>query len=188
MGTTAGKQKFEEEFEALLDSDNPDSVAMFGFIRRIIKQFELNSNVSDILHEVYLRGINTEISGKEIDNPLAWMRSTAYNIVRELSREEIKNYKLSNKLETAENQYCQISCNEIDDIIERIQKTWEKLKIEDREILEMRIINGYSWKEIGEIYSRRNKSANLAALRKRGQRALLHLREIYHSLELEEEV
>ena len=83
------RHAFDREFHLMLTSGSSEGCSMLAFIGRTLTQFRLNNsyNPSYILNDAYMRGIKFIESGGRIDNPLAWTRSTAYNIIRELSRE-----------------------------------------------------------------------------------------------------
>ncbi|NET56134.1 MAG: sigma-70 family RNA polymerase sigma factor [Symploca sp. SIO2E6] len=57
-----------------------------------------------------------------------------------------------------------------------------QLPTEKRKLLSLRIVDDLSWKEIADYYRERGEKISAATLRKRHQRALNSLRELYIGL------
>ncbi|MGD1910950.1 MAG: sigma-70 family RNA polymerase sigma factor [Rivularia sp. (in: cyanobacteria)] len=176
---------FDAEFETLLFPGSSSAHSMQAFILRRLAQFNLSRhlNVTEILIEAYVRGVRQIEKGEYIENPVPWIRSTSYNIIREYSRERNRNYQIeSDKLESP------VDCSLIDsqdsnENSERVLLAFEKLDEEEKEILRLKIVEKLKWKEIIQVLEKRGIIfKNEAALRKRKERALKHLRQIYHSL------
>ena len=166
---------------------------IFFFIKRSLLQFKLNGQLqeSDILLEAYIRVRQKIESGESIQNMPAYLNRVAFNIIREKSKKQKKAEDLHIRL--INNGYGHPDTTSgTDDTdsykINVLLKALEELKPEDFEIIQLRIVNGLSWKEISEyLTSSENKehSKNLSAsaLRKRGERALKRLRKAYFSVE-----
>lgn len=174
---------FDAEFETLLFPGSSSAHSMQAFILRSLAQFNLSRrlNVTEILIEAYVRGVRQIEKGEYIEKPIPWIRSTSYNIIREYSRECNRNYQIEeDKLESP------VDCSLIDsqDINEnRVLLAFEKLDEEEKEILRLKIVEKLKWKEIIQVLEKRGIIfKNETALRKRKERALKHLRQIYHSL------
>ena len=178
------RQAFDAEFQTLLFPGSSSAHSMLSFVLRSLIQFNLSQSftVTEILIEAYLRGIKQIEKGEYIENPIPWIRSTSYNIIREYSRERRKLYQLEEeKLEFRAN--CSLVVfQEINENLEKVLLAFEKLDEEEKEILRLKIVENLKWKEIIEILGERGIKKNEAALRKRKERALKHLRQIYHSL------
>jgi DNA-directed RNA polymerase specialized sigma24 family protein len=74
--------------EEVLGNRNPYAYSVLSAIKRSLRQFRLSSRIEayEILHEAYLRGKSLIRSGQTIRNPHAWLKATAFNIVREKYR------------------------------------------------------------------------------------------------------
>ncbi|NEO57498.1 MAG: sigma-70 family RNA polymerase sigma factor [Okeania sp. SIO3B5] len=85
-------KNFDLEFRELSRRNNRESDSLFVYIWMRLKQYKLNKfyQQNDILNEVYLRGIKALEEGKTINSLSGWIRGTAYNYIRELSRKESK--------------------------------------------------------------------------------------------------
>ncbi|WP_143288216.1 sigma-70 family RNA polymerase sigma factor [Calothrix rhizosoleniae] len=181
------RHAFDREFHLMLTSGSSEGCSMLAFIGRTLTQFRLNNsyNPSYILNDAYMRGIKFIESGGRIDNPLAWTRSTAYNIIRELSRERKKFLPLEEgRVEDSTHEI--LTHEDIFENMERVKIALTHLNAEDKELLQLKIVNNLSWNEIYQYWkSTGRKLENAATLRKRKQRALKKLRTIYHSLEVE---
>lgn len=176
-------QKFNSELTSLLDADNPQARSLLAFIRRSLWQYNLQDKISviDIFVNAYLRGVEQLLSpsGKSIQHPKAWMRGTTLNVIREHARKQQKE--------------CQLSIEPIDELSQRlvddsvveenldtVAKAFHRLSHDDRKLLELKYLQGMSWKEVRDKLGKPNDS--LPALRKRGQRTLDKLRTEYHEI------
>ncbi len=94
------RQAFDQEFETLLNSGSPYATSMFAFIKRSLAQFHLSNSYSItwVLNEAYMRGVKLIAAGERIEKPLAWVRVTAYNIIREQSRDLKKSLPLEESI------------------------------------------------------------------------------------------
>jgi RNA polymerase sigma factor (sigma-70 family) len=185
------RKRLNLEFETLLETNNPEFRSIFFFIRRSLKQFRLDNyyNVIDVLTETYIRAINyVENQQEDIKNLQAWIRVTAYNVVREFSREQQRYQSLDkyretqHSLELAKIPNSLAIENDIEPKIIILQSALQNLEDDERKIIEMRFLEGLSWSEIAKrLESEEGKVINIAALRKRGSRSLQRLRQIYTS-------
>lgn len=185
----SGRRRFDQEIQALSDPENPDAHTILPFIRRSLKQFHLDDrfDVYDILNETYLRAVKLMTTGTEIRSPLAWVRKTAFNVIREISREQ-KRYLLidpdqveSELVVEAIWEYL-IPEDSLDANCETVMSALQALGLRDRELLNLRFVEGLTWREIGERLAVNGEPLqNDAALRQQGHRALKRLRDRYHS-------
>lgn len=68
-------------------------------IEHKLYRYNLRSyEASDILSDTVMRAIRYLEENKEITNVVGWLRLTSYNIIREKSRQEVKQAKLAGKL------------------------------------------------------------------------------------------
>ncbi|MBD2465734.1 sigma-70 family RNA polymerase sigma factor [Oscillatoria sp. FACHB-1407] len=172
-------RQFNAEIYCLLKANNPRTRSFLSFIKRTLRQFHLEDihTEFDIFNESYLRGVDFILKGSSIKSPKAWMRKTAYNVIRERSRD-------NHRCQPVESEYMEallVSEEIIELDLEVVRQAYLELESSDRQILELRIVENLSWRDIGERFVEMGESPqNEPALRKRGQRAMQRLREIYH--------
>ncbi|MBV6621382.1 MAG: sigma-70 family RNA polymerase sigma factor [Rivularia sp. (in: Bacteria)] len=179
------RQAFDAEFETLLFPGSSSAHSMLGFILRSLAQFNLSRSftVTEILIEAYVRGVKQIEKGEYIENPIPWIRSTSYNIIREYSRQRNRICQLEEERIEPPTDCSLLDFKDVNEDLERVLLAFEKLDEEEKEILKLKIIEKLKWKEIIQVLEERGiRCKNEAALRKRKERALKHLREIYHSL------
>ena len=89
------KDQFDLEWKNLLSPSGNNSLFL-PFIRARLKQFHLDQvyTETDIINEVYLRGVKTFQKGKVIESFSGWIRGTALNYIRELNREKFRLMQL----------------------------------------------------------------------------------------------
>lgn len=91
------RERFDLEFQALLDQNNPDTRSIWCFVERTLRQYRLDSHIlaDEVLMEAYMRGIRQIVTKqKTIVNPLGWIRLTANYIILEYSRTLHRNVSL----------------------------------------------------------------------------------------------
>lgn len=181
-------QSFNAEIQALLQSKNSDAYSILTYIQRCLKQFNLSQlyQPNDILHETYLRGINCINSGKKIENCLAWIRGTAFNIIREFNREAQKSHLVEPNsiwqevaLESAQGYVME---SELDEDLKAILMALEVMNPENFKILRLKYVEDMSWKEISRLLVAEGEELQTEeTLRKRASRTKKKLRQIFHS-------
>jgi len=190
-------RQFNAEIQFLLKPHNPHARSLLAFIRRSLKQFRLDGHLTeiDIFTEAYLRGIQyLQQADNSIRHPKAWMRITAYNVIRELHRNQsryaaaayddfIEN-DLGRQVVAQDQQVQLVDAQAIDTDIYAVFQALRALPTCDRILIGLKVINGLSWREIRQWYGQwfDDPAPSEAALRKRGQRALERLRQQYHRL------
>jgi RNA polymerase sigma factor (sigma-70 family) len=182
--TVSALTRFNEAINELFSSQDPRNISTLKFIHSRIKQFNLNCDINSVVSECYLRGIRLIQKGEKIHNPLAWIRATSYNIIRERSRKKrkviVNSLVIENCLADTSTEDVAISCQAE---LSLLKKAIAKLSPEDQAILEMRWIKELSWNEVAQIISLEGKQLGVDALRKRGQRAFTRLRSLYKAME-----
>lgn len=187
-------QQFNVEIQSLLKRQNSHARSLYYFIKRGLKQFNLDSLYTeiDIFNQAYLRGVNLTKSGTAIKNPKAWMRTTAFNVIRELSRSHQRDHSVvydelveadQAKLEIASIQMENflVSDEVIETDLQAVWLAWQELDLKDRLIIDLKFIRDLSWKEIRQhLLDLGEPIQTETALRKRGQRAIERLRKLYH--------
>ncbi len=187
-------RQFNVEIQSLLKRQNPRARSLYYSIKRSLKQFNLEGNYTeiDIFNQAYLRGVELTKSGTAINSPRAWMRTTAFNIIRELSRSQRRHQLVvydeladadQAKLEIASMQReDSLVCDEVIEAdIQAVLLALEELDRENRLIIELKSVQDLSWKEIRQrLIDLGDTVPSEATLRKRGQRAMERFRELYH--------
>lgn len=181
-------QSFDLEFANLLSPNNASGDFFFAFIRRSLKQFHLDKayTETDIMSEVYWRGVKTLQKGVIIESFLGWIRAVAYNYIRELSRERSKSVQLEEYHLPEQKRANILEQNPIEDEnlklkLELVSIAFKKLNPEQQKLLRYKVIEDLSWRKIqglGEY-----QDFTVPALRKRKERILKKLHLLYHSLE-----
>jgi len=180
---------FNTEIQALLKSDNPDAYSILTYIKRCLKQFNLSQlyQPNEILNETYVRAIKSIESGKKIENCLAWIRGTAFNIIREFSREAQRSHLVepnSRWLEvTLESVQCNVTESEIEEDFKAILMALKAMNPADCKILCLKYVEGMSWKKISKLLIEQGEEWQTEeTLRQRASRAKKKLRQIFHSI------
>lgn len=188
-------QEFNRDIQLLLKPNNPHARSLLAFIHRTIGQFGLRDYVTeiDVFVEAYLRGVRyTDKHRTQIRQPKAWMRSTAYNIIRECKRDR-QQYSTAAFDELMEQgqlggphqpQAEPLESDMINRAIQHVVQAFESLDSEDQDLIHWKIVDGLTWNEIHQrLVAQGGDAASVTTLRKRGQRALEQLRRSYHSLD-----
>ncbi len=166
---------------------------IFFFIKRSLRQFKLDGQLqeSDVLLDTYLRVRKKIESGESIQNMPAYLNRVAFNIIREKSKKQKKSEDLHIRL--INDGYGHPDTTSRTDNSDSYQitillKALEELTSEDLELIQLRIVEGLSWKQISDYINsfkdnENKKKVYASTLRKRGERALKSLREAYFSVE-----
>lgn len=184
------RRAIEEVMSQILDSDSPFAYSMIPTVRRFIRRYNLESRVepAEILVEAYLRGLNATNQGIRIERHRAWLRATAFNIIRERDRKEKKERPTDPQaaiLDSAcdPDSYCDSSC---DRNLTLLWQAFKQLRIaepETAELMDWRILEQLSWSKIQERYREQGrKTPTVEALRQRFSRAKRKLRQLFHKL------
>lgn len=158
----------------VLNGETDELHQILPFIAWKLHQFHLEHQYDprDIFLDAYNRAVKAIEKGEEIRSVPAWLKSTAFNIIREYSRkagklrtEPLQDQKLPNAPD-----YC-----DTDELLE-IRLAWlltalAKLKTADQEILHLRM-QGLSYEEIAQ-----QRGGTVAALRQKVSRLLKQLRQ-----------
>ncbi|MDB9526664.1 sigma-70 family RNA polymerase sigma factor [Oscillatoria sp. CS-180] len=181
-----GLQELNDYLSRVLavDAAHSDRSLLF-FIQRRLSQYHLDDHlaIDDILHEAVLRTQKAIQDGEVIRCLPAWMNRVCFNIIRERSRE----YKSRKKLNYQLVQELDVNTDDIEPVfeigikkIDSLLSSWRSLKEADRNILILRHVDKYSWREIAARFSEiEGKEISEQTIRKRGERALSKLRESF---------
>lgn len=179
------RKHFDHAVQALFDSNNPESITFCASITRTLRQHRLSGtyDTKDIIAEAYARSVVKIEEGTLIQIPLAWLRRTCLNVIREFKREQTKIDKPKLDGDGCSFGGEAIEKILIDEDLQAIRFALKKLSREDQQILHIRIVEGLSWQEIGERLAGVSASPiRTGTARQRGSRALLRLRQHYESI------
>jgi DNA-directed RNA polymerase specialized sigma24 family protein len=178
---TDSSQVFYDRFLAATDPSSScgriSGGILYAFIRRTLKAYNLSSiyTENDILHEVFIRGLEAQNTGKTIINLQAWIRGVSLNVIRELSRKEKHTYPIKDWQDFAAIE--QLDSMEVNQEIKSIQQALQTLQPIDQAILMLKVVEGHPWEKVIQILQdKTGQSFAITALRKRKQRALDLLR------------
>jgi RNA polymerase sigma factor (sigma-70 family) len=182
---TQNKKQFDKAIQALFDGRNPESMAFCASITRTLRQFRLSGtyDAREIISEAYARSIVKIEEGVFIQIPLAWLRRTCFNVIRDFKRQQTKIDKP--KLDGEVFSMGEVAIDQIllSEDLKTIRSAFEKLNPEDQNILQARIFQGLSWQEISDrLCSANELSIKPGTARQRGSRALTKLRQQYKLL------
>lgn len=178
---------FNFGFQNLLDPESASGLSFLAFIRWGLKQFRLDSfySADDVLSEVYTRAYRLiHDEHIEIINLPAWAKRVAFNIIREWSRRE-RRFEALDALDrevTDESVHLSVDSSAVAKEIRTLLQAWQELDPDEQKLLQLKIVEELPWQEISSRYALENKTISESALRKKKERALKHLRKIYHSL------
>ena len=188
LDNSQARERFDEEFRTLVMSNTPDAYSVFTSVQQRLRQFRLwNYEPDEILNDVYVRGCKLIDSGTPIQKPLAWIRSTAFNVIHERSRERNKMRNWTHKVDlivvSVLPQFNVDDCQTDDPNYIALKSALSKMAQKDIKILQLRYgQDNLSWQEIGKrLENGAHCSTNPATLRQQGFRALKRLRKLFHS-------
>ncbi|MEO0868988.1 MAG: sigma-70 family RNA polymerase sigma factor, partial [Cyanobacteria bacterium J06642_11] len=175
----------------ILGNGNSYAYSTLATVRRHLYQFRLIHQFEpyEILFEAYIRGKACQRKGEQIYNPHAWLKRTAFNIVREKSRQTQRQaaqnyddieYRISAPPEDV------LEKIDLRHEIELLYKALRTLSREDdhtAQLLVWRTIEQLSWEQITARLAELGETdiPTQATLRKRVSRAKKRMRHIMHS-------
>ena len=172
---------------ALRDGRQPSQQGMhlWVFTRQSIRQFNLQRTYSEahILNTAYLRAVEAIEDGKCITSPYGWLRSAAYNYIRECDRDRKKKAELNE--ECFSNEWGSTHDNQraTPENITKLEAALQKLTSLERKILQLKVVDGKSWKAIqAELEATQLGSYRVDTLRKQKSRTLRKLRRYFKAL------
>ncbi|WP_445634104.1 hypothetical protein NSTC745_05856 [Nostoc sp. DSM 114161] len=139
-----------------------------------------NVSHEDVLHHVILSLIKAIKSGREVRNPVAWSRCVAGRYITkqyELCRQSI--LVESGTLEFLDNREQKPSSAFDTDDLAHLHSQIARLKDSDRQLIQWRFFENFSWSQIADLLSSQTKVVTEQAARQRGKRALDALRSLY---------
>jgi len=182
------RRQFDIAIQALFDMDNPDAQSLWANTKRTLYQFRLSGTyeVREIFAEAYARGIKKIESGTIIEQPLAWMRITCLNVIREFrcKQDKVDHPRLDGEGLTPGDEV--LSNLMVAEDRKAILIALKRLTSEEQQVVCARVLQSLSWQAIGESLSRSEQAAiSPNTARQRGFRALQKLRQSYESIRQE---
>ena len=179
----------------ILGGKNSYAFSAFAVIRRHLHSFHLEHlfDPNEILFEAYIRGKEVQRRGELITNPHAWLKSTAFNIIREKSRKArqrvIVSYEEeehSSEVESQSELLEKIDLSHELKLLYKALREFDKENPETAQLLIWRTIEQLSWDEIENRLRGINPDnvPNPATLRQRVARGKKRVRHILHSFGL----
>jgi RNA polymerase sigma factor (sigma-70 family) len=176
------KQKLKAAFKSLLGVD----AKFLPIVQRKLNQYGLyHIEPFEILSEVYLRSIRAIEKGQIIENPRAWCRTVAFNVINDKMRNQYRDKKHFNFIEldaiecidNIEHEIVSQNFDEDEDadldkkiLQDKLLKALDELNPEDRMIFDLRFKQDLSWENVRKHLESSGKKNNTSALRKRGER------------------
>lgn len=179
---TKNRKQFDCAVQALFDSDNPESLTFCSSVARTLRQYRLSGtyDTKEIISEAYARGVAKIDAGVFIKIPLAWLRSTCLNVIRDFKRKQTKSDYPKLDGEAWSLGGLEIENMLLQEDLQAIRLAFEQLSPEEHKILQARIFEGRSWQEIGKRFSYTEAlPLKPGTARQRGSRALKKLRHHY---------
>lgn len=175
------RQELDKVFEDLFSSNNLQARTLFAYIQKVLFQYGLGKTYEpkDILIEVYSRSVRLTDSGETIRIPIAWIKRTATNVIREFRREaeKVEYYNLDR--EPSWNDDPLVTFMFWYDL-KAMKQAFQRLDPDEQQILNLRVIQRLSWKDVSRYLTDIGESEqHEGTLRQRGFRALRKLRKIY---------
>lgn len=177
--------------QVLQNSKASECHNILPFIKFILSKYDLDClcDELDIFLEAYTRAIDKLKTGYIIQDYISWLKGTAFNIIKELSKKNSSKKKLEFLLINNEkNEICNQIHKEAEQKVDIILQSFQKLSFKDRQILTLSIIEGLSFHEIGDRLvtggqEKQNNEALQNKLRQHKHRALKRLRQYYYLIQ-----
>jgi DNA-directed RNA polymerase specialized sigma24 family protein len=178
----------DQAVEEILGKNNPSAYSILTAMKRIVRQFNLDIEAHGLLFDAYLCGKKALQQGKEIHNPKAWLKGTAYNLAREKSRKRKKVNSCSPDFIDSFFPYegdGPVDSAVLEEEISAVFKAAQRLQAEKPDVfmlIHQRVVEEMSWQEIKAEHAKKNNGQTIseATLRKRFSRGRKYLRSIFH--------
>lgn len=179
--------RLNEFYADLLQPKSAIAQPIFGFIRSKLIQHNLRSWCDEVavLLWVYLRSVDHIAEGGKITNHSAWVKSVAFNIIRETSRRNKRYQSFDEPLIESLSYHHTLDSDDIDltDDMIKVRDAFKALSSKEQLLIYQKVVMNESWTTIQDFLKQEGHGDHsLAALRKQKERAMAKLRNIYHSL------
>lgn len=181
---TVNKQKFTEAIQLLFNDNDPTVRPFYAGVIRLLHQFRLYGTYEarEIIAEAFIRGIKQIESGKLIETPLAWLRTTCLNVIRDFRREQDRAERPKLDPTSWEGGDQVLAELMLQEDLESIALAAQKLTPEEQALLYERVCKEQSWQEVSESISTDESPVSCGTVRQRGSRALKKLRQHYDDI------
>ncbi|MEM1170917.1 MAG: hypothetical protein AAGJ08_18015 [Cyanobacteria bacterium P01_H01_bin.35] len=185
-------KELERKIYSMLDSDSED-VLSFPFIYYKLKQFRLHFyyDIMDVFVEAREIALEKILSEKvNVENFDPWYKKICFNVIRNFDKKtksgKSTEFKLRNKSDLTYSKEDLIYSTEPN--LKLLSEGWEKLSEEEKFILHLREVEGYSWKEVAKsvadfnqliIQDLDDEKKLVDRVRQKGGRALKKLRDSF---------
>lgn len=175
------RQHTDKVFENLFSLDNSESRIVVAYIQKSLYQYGLWKAYEprDILIEVYSRCVKAMDAGQTIKAPIAWIKRTAMNVIREFRREaeRVEYYNLDQEPQWNDDLLVHITF-EYD--LKAMKTAFERLEPDEQQLLNLRVVHRLSWRAVSQYLAAAGEpEPKLETLRQRGFRVLKKLRTLY---------
>lgn len=175
-------EQFDREFVELQNPSNSLGRSLYAFVRRELCRFKLAGDYTEayILNEAYIRGIEQIAKGKLIWCPRAWIRTTAYNIIRESRRQQRVFAPFEE--ECYADQTTDVDPEPLHEKLVMLRMAFQTLDPATQCLLNLRV-QGHTWTKVRKRFSQEGYGDHAeATLRKRYERAIIKLRKRFHAI------
>lgn len=145
---------------------------------RLLASFYLRLNQLGLIHTYSPKDILSEAKrrlkaaiteGKTIRSREAWLRTTGFLYILEIKYNH--NHAMTS---------CAFDCS-IPQRYQLVLEAMQMLDIEERQLLEMRLLEKLSWEQIAQRFLHSGETVSVEAIRQRGCRAMRAFRKAYRS-------
>ncbi|HEY9659268.1 MAG TPA: hypothetical protein V6C65_12500, partial [Allocoleopsis sp.] len=157
--------------------------SLYAFVRRELRKFKLAGDYTEayILNGAYIRGIEHIAKGRLIWCPRAWIRKTAYNIIRESMRQQRVFAPFEE--ERYADQLPDVDPETLKEKLVMLRMAFQTLDPATQCLLSLRV-QGHSWTKVRERFCQEGYGDHAeATLRKRYERAIIKLRKRFHAID-----
>lgn len=181
---TVNKQNFIQAVKPLFKDGDPTARSLYAGVAHMLYQFRLSQTyeVREVITEAVIRGLSRIESGELIHTPLAWLRKTCFNVIRDLRRKQdrVENPRLDpTAYEPGDTVFCEMLLQEES---ETIRQAMAKLTPEEQKLVCARVLKELTWQQISESLSSDECSVSDGTARQRGSRAFKKLRQHYDAI------
>ncbi|MDF5720217.1 MAG: sigma-70 family RNA polymerase sigma factor [Rhizonema sp. PD37] len=179
MGQT--KVPVVEQYPQIAEVLGSESLRKFIESRLHVHKLHRQHEANDIINQVYVEFDRSVEAGRyeETGNLSAWCRQTAYNIICNLAKKNLKEVTVdSSSLDYLNS--CSSDIKVSGTTVSTLYQALKELSSEDEEILRLHFIKRLKYQEIFDLLvSKGSEIASVATIRKRVERAKARLRKIY---------
>lgn len=177
------REQFDLEFVELQNPNSSLGRSLYAFVRRELRKFKLAGSYTEayILNGAYIRGVEQIARGELIRSPRAWIRKTAYNIIREIKRQQRVFAPFEE--ERHANQLADVDPEPLKEKLVMLRVAFQTLDPATQCLLNLRL-QGHSWAKVRRRFCEAGYGDHSeVTLRKRYERAIIRLRKRFHAID-----